>query len=118
MLMQPVEPPFARPPRGSSRPSGTARRRLRPSVLSMAARAVTALIGGYAASAGVATLSARLLPIARVEATIWGMILSFLLFALLGLWAFHEPRLARVAGVIWGVAGVSITAAWMLGARP
>jgi hypothetical protein len=84
----------------------------------MAARAVTALAGGYAASAGVATLSARLLPIARVEATIWAMVLSFLVFATLGLWAFHEPRLARVAGVIWGVAAVSIAAAWLMGARP
>lgn len=84
----------------------------------MAARAVSALVGGYAASAGVATLAARLLPIARVEATIWGMLLSFLVFATLGLWAFHEPRLARVAAVIWGVAAASIAAAWMLGARP
>lgn len=84
----------------------------------MTARAATALAGGYAAAAGVATLSARLLPIARVEATIWSMILSFLLYAALGLWAFHEPRLARVAGVIWAMALLSAGAAWMLGARP
>jgi hypothetical protein len=84
----------------------------------MSARCLTALLGGYAAASGIASLFARLLPIARVEATAWGMILSFLVFASLGLWAFHEPRLARVAAVIWGSAALSIGAAVLLGVRP
>jgi hypothetical protein len=84
----------------------------------MSARCLTALLGGYAAASGIASLFARLLPITRVEATAWGMILSFLVFASLGLWAFHEPRLARVAAVIWGSAALSIGAAVLLGARP
>jgi hypothetical protein len=84
----------------------------------MSARCLTALLGGYAAASGIASLFARLLPIARVEATAWGMILSFLVFASLGLWAFHEPRLARVAAVIWGSAALSIGAAILLGVRP
>lgn len=84
----------------------------------MGARTITALVGGYAAAAGVATLAARLLPIARVEATIWSMILSFLLFAAIGLWSFYEARLARVATTIWGLAALSIGAAWLLGVRP
>lgn len=79
---------------------------------------MTALLGGYAAASGIASLFARLLPIARVEATTWGMILSFLVFASLGLWAFHEPRLSRVAAVIWGSAALSIGIAVLLGARP
>lgn len=84
----------------------------------MAVRCLTALVGGYAAAAGLATLLARLLPAARVEATAWGMILSFLLYAGFGLWAFHEPRLVRVAGVIWGTAIVAGGVALALGVRP
>ncbi len=84
----------------------------------MAARCLTALIGGYAAAAGVATLSARLLPIARAEATGWAMILSVLLYAVIGLWCFHEARLWRVAAIVWGMALLSIGAAVLLGVRP
>lgn len=84
----------------------------------MTARCLTALVGGYAAAAGLAALGARLLPVARVEATLWGMILSFLIFASLGLWAFHERRLARVAGWIWGSALLSGSLVLLLGTRP
>lgn len=84
----------------------------------MTLRAVTALVGGYAAAAGAATLLARTLPIARVEATAWAMILSFLLYAALGLWAFHARRLGLVCAVIWGMAGVSFGLAALLGVRP
>jgi hypothetical protein len=83
----------------------------------MVVRAVTALVGGYAAASGLATLLARLLPVARAEATAWGMILSFLFFAIIGLWAFHEARLLRVAGAVWGVATVSIGFVLLLGVR-
>lgn len=84
----------------------------------MVARCLTALVGGYAAAAGIASLVARLLPIARVEATLWGMILSFLIFASLGLWAFHERRLTKVALLIWGSALLSAGLAWAMGQRP
>lgn len=85
---------------------------------SMIARVVTALVGGYAAAAGAATLLARILPVSRVEATSWAMILAFLLYATLGLWAFHERRLALVCAVIWGVAAVAFGLAAWLGVRP
>lgn len=84
----------------------------------MAARVATALFGGYAAASAIAALVARLLPIARVEATVWAMILSFLLYAAIALWCFHEQRLARVAGLVWGSAAVAIAAALLLGVRP
>lgn len=84
----------------------------------MAVRCATALVGGYAAAAGIASLFSRLLPIARVEATAWGMILSFLLFATLGLWAFHERRIAHVTAIIWGSALLSVALLWLLGPRP
>ncbi|WEK01139.1 MAG: iron transporter [Candidatus Sphingomonas phytovorans] len=79
---------------------------------------MTALAGGYAAAAGLATLSARLLPIARAEATGWAMILSFLFYAVIALWCFHERRLLRVAGFVWGAAALSIGVAMLLGVRP
>lgn len=84
----------------------------------MVLRCVTALVGGYAASAGAAALVARILPIARVEATSWAMIFSFLVYACVALWAFHEQRLLRVCILIWGIAAVTIGLTLLLGARP
>lgn len=81
----------------------------------MAARAFTAFVGGYAAAAGSMSLFARIAPLDRAEATIWAMTLSFLVYAGLILWAFHEPRVARVALTIWGVAIASTTCLWGLG---
>lgn len=96
----------------------TTRRRIRPVAAAMIARALTALVGGYAVAAGSATLSARLLPIDRAEATAWGMTLSFLVYVAVGLWCFHEPRTARVALTVWGAAIVLCGAAYLLGVRP
>lgn len=86
--------------------------------LSMTGRCLTALLGGYAAASALASLLARLLPIARAEATAWGMILSFLIFAVLALWAFYERSLPRIAGVIWGSAIAAAGAVFLLGVRP
>jgi cytochrome bd-type quinol oxidase subunit 2 len=91
---------------------------LRPAALAMAARVVTALVGGYAAAAALATLAARLLPIDRAEATGWAMILSFLVYAGLALWCFHERRLARAALAVWGSALAAGGALYLLGVRP
>jgi len=81
----------------------------------MAARAFTAIVGGYAAAAGCVSLLARIAPIDRAEATIWAMTLSFLVYAGLLLWAFHETRLARVAATIWGLAVGTVGFLWLLG---
>ena len=83
-----------------------------------AARWVTAIVGGYLASAALAALLARLLPIARVEATAWGLIAAFLIYTAMLLWCFREPRLGRVASVVWGIAIVGGAAAYALGVRP
>jgi hypothetical protein len=88
-----------------------------PDAARMAARSLTALFGGYLAAAGLATLLARTLPGSRVEASAWGMALAFLLFAVFGLWAFHERRLWVVALGLWGAALVSAAALYALGMR-
>ena len=109
MLMQRVESPTKATPR---------MRHLRMAAMTMVVRCLTAFLGGYALIAVVAMLTARLLPIARVEATVWGMIPSFLIYAVVGLWCFHEPKLARVVGGVWGGAIVVGAAVWLLGVRP
>lgn len=104
---------------GSTGPSKTAARTARAGTgRAIAIRAITALIGGYAAASGLAALLARSLPGTRIEATGWAMILSFLFYAAIGLWCFHEPRLARVATFVWGIAALSIGGIMLLGVRP
>jgi len=104
---------FIEPVRRQSR-----RPHIRPAVPAMAARVATALLGGYAAAATLTTLASRLLPIDRAEATSWAMILSFMVYAGLALWSFHERRLARVAIAVWGSALVAGGALYLLGVRP
>jgi hypothetical protein len=84
----------------------------------MAARAFTALVGGYVVAASLAALSARLLPLPRVEATAWAMIFSFLVYAAVGLWAFAESRLSAVVRGVWGTAAIAAAVALALGVRP
>jgi hypothetical protein len=81
----------------------------------MAGRILTAFVGAYAAAAGIVSLGARLAPIDPSEAVGWAMLLSFLVYAGLMLWAFHEQRLGRVAAAIWGLALLTIGSAWLLG---
>lgn len=93
-------------------------RHLRRAAVAMAARCVTALLGGYALTAIVAMLIARLLPISRVEATVWAMVPAFFFYAVVALWCFHEPRTGRVMAWVWGSAIVAGGAVWLLGVRP
>ncbi len=46
------------------------------------------------------------------------MVLSFLLYAGIGLWALHEVRLGRVSAVIWGGALAMAVMLKLLGVRP
>jgi hypothetical protein len=75
-----------------------------------AARAMTAIIGGYALAGALSGLLARFLPIAKADASTWGLVIAFPLYAALLLWAYAERRLARVALVLWGgaAAGAAI----------
>ncbi|WP_454278424.1 hypothetical protein [Sphingomonas sp. Marseille-Q8236] len=87
----------------------------------MAWRWFTAIVGGYGFAVAAAMLTARLLPapdvLTRVEVTGWPMLLSFLVYVGIGLWALHEIRLRRVSAVIWGGALAMAALIWWLGVR-
>lgn len=103
---------------GWSRAPSHPRRHMRRAAAVMTGRCLTALVGGYGLSAALSTLVARLLPLTRVEATVWAMIPAFLLYAGVALWCFHEPRLSRVVGGVWGGAIAAVLMVWWLGVRP
>ncbi len=76
-------------------------------------RLVAAIGGGYAVSAGLAALAARVLPattaIPRSEAVVLASMLAFLVYLGLLIWGFAEPSLARlclilvIVGIVsWG----------------
>ncbi|MCB8835399.1 hypothetical protein LJD42_28035, partial [Escherichia coli] len=77
-----------------------------------------ALLGGYAATAALASLAARLLPGDRAEATVWAMTASPLLYVTIALWCFHAPRLPRVLLAVWGAALIGGAVVSLLGVRP
>jgi hypothetical protein len=66
-------------------PRGSAALRYR---LGVASRALAAIVGGYALSALVATVSAIYFPGTRAEAAIFGMLLSFVIYTLAVMWVF------------------------------
>jgi hypothetical protein len=66
-------------------PRGSAALRYR---LGVASRALAAIVGGYALSALVATVSAIWFPGTRAEAAIFGMLLSFVIYTLAVMWVF------------------------------
>lgn len=112
--------------RGKRVPSGQAideqaERRWRAG-FAMAWRWVTAVVGGYGFAVASAMLTARALPVSdattRVEATGWPMVLSFLVYAGIGLWSLHEGRLGRVSAVVWGSALVMAAILKLWGVRP
>lgn len=88
----------------------------------MAWRWFTVIVGGYGFAVAAAMLTARTLPaegpVARVEATGWPMILSFLIYAGVGLWSLHEVRMGRVSAVVWGGALAMAVLLKLAGVRP
>lgn len=81
--------------------------------LDVAGRATAALFGGYALAALVAAACARWLPVARVEAVVTGMLVSFAVYATVAIVAFA----ARSAVRIWmGLAAIGVPLALALAA--
>lgn len=84
----------------------------------IAARALAAVVGAYAVTAGAAALIGVSLVagagLGRSDALIVGSVLGYLLFAFLMLWCFAERRLMRVWIILVAAAAVTHGAAWMI----
>lgn len=74
-------------------------------------RLVAAIGGGYAVSAGLAALAARVLPATTPmpprEAVVLSSMLAFLVYLGLLIWAFAEPSLVRLCLILGAVGIVS-----------
>ncbi|WP_369925710.1 DUF3649 domain-containing protein [Xanthomonas sp. NCPPB 2632] len=81
--------------------------------LDVTGRATAAVFGGYALAALVAAACARWLPVARVEAVVAGMLVSFAVYALVAIFAFASRSAARA----WiGMAAIGVPLAVALAA--
>lgn len=67
-------------------------------------RIVLAVAGGYGLTVAVTMVLARLLSgvVERMDAVVTAALLAFLVYLLVLLWAFAEPRLARLWAVLGG----------------
>ena len=78
---------------------------------SLALRVVAAIGGGYACTVALGSAGAQLLVVlggmARSEAVILTALLGFILYLVLLLWSFSEPRVWRIWALL--VAGVAIS---------
>jgi hypothetical protein len=74
-------------------------------------RLVAAIGGGYAVSAGLAALAARVLPVTTAmparEAVVLVSMLAFLVYLGLLIWGFAEPSLVRLCLILAAVGIVS-----------
>ncbi len=81
-------------------------------------RLLVAIGGGYAVAAGLSALAAVALPavtaMPRSEAVVLGSMLAFVVYLVLLIWAFAEPRLARLSVIFAGVGIASWGGAWGL----
>jgi hypothetical protein len=82
-------------------------------------RVLIAMFGGYAVTAACTMLLARVLPAARLDASLWATILSFALYAALVVWTFAASSALRAGLVVLALgllAGLGAALAPALGA--
>ncbi|HEY8521500.1 MAG TPA: iron transporter [Gammaproteobacteria bacterium] len=73
----------------------------------IAARAAAAVIGGYVVAAMATTCLAKVLPLARSEATAAATLLSFLFYTAAILWSFAAPSAVAAWVALVAVAGLA-----------
>ncbi|WNO54591.1 ketohydroxyglutarate aldolase [Stakelama saccharophila] len=81
----------------------------------VAARTIAALVGGYVVAALFAFATARLIPLARVEAVMPGTLLAFLVAPGVAIWAFLARSATRALAGVVGVAAILALLGWMAG---
>jgi len=93
--------------------SGIAKRRWR-----IAQQVVLAVVGGYALTSALTAVAAlglsALMP--RSEAVVLMGMLAFVIYLVVLIWAFAEPRLHRLWGVLGFGGGGGFSVLWLLGA--
>ncbi|MFT4253517.1 MAG: hypothetical protein QM608_13640 [Caulobacter sp.] len=79
----------------------------------LVARVVLAMLGAYAVMAACTMLLARLLPVQRLDASLWATIVSFAVYAALVVWVF-AARSALRAGLVLAAIGLAAgLGAWL-----
>lgn len=87
-----------------------------PSRFSIAARALTAVIGGYLLANAVSILlSYALYGIGRTEAVMIGLLFSFSFYTLAAIWVFAVRSPMKACLGVWGMALVCSALVWWLG---
>ncbi len=81
----------------------------------VASRVVAAALGGYALTSAATVVLSLLWPGPRAQAVLWATMISFTLYTLVVLWAFHTPSVKRVWIVILSATALLSAAAWLLG---
>lgn len=84
-----------------SPPSSTPRRGW-----SLLSRSAAAVFGGYALASAAGLFVAAVMPQTRADAALFGIQLSFAIYALAVIWAFAEPDLRRVWRMLLGASAL------------
>ncbi len=78
-------------------------------------RIIAAVFGGYVLAAAVSACLSYVMPMSRVEATLTGMLVSFLLYVAVVMWVFAVKSLKRMwwqlgsATVVFGALAVLLS---------
>lgn len=79
----------------------------------VATRVVLAIPGAYAVMAACTMLLARLIPAARLDATLWSTIVAFGIYAALVVWVFAASTALRAGLVLLAIGVVAGLGAWL-----
>ncbi|BAV63069.1 iron transporter [Sphingobium cloacae] len=82
----------------------------------VALRVAGAFLGGYALISAATVVLALIWPLPKAQAVLSATMLSFTLYTVFILWAFHARSLRRVWGIALGGTAILSLAAWLLGA--
>ena len=70
----------------------------------LVARLTAAVFGGYALAVSVSTCLALVLPMARADGVLTGLMASFIVYAAAVIWAFAVKSVGRM---VWGLGGTT-----------
>ena len=76
--------------------------------ITVISRTLAAVVGGYLATAGCAALFALILPMDKADSTLLSMMLSFILWASLAIYAFAAKSSAKVWLLIASMVAISL----------